>query len=106
MVLRSVGLGPLPGKFPSLAIRQVVMDKHEASTALGQSDRRSGKQPPRTHLRARKLAFGSQYDDPNFGPITVTRNRRNKFYCNTCDLFLRICPGEVTLELPVPWWWT
>ncbi|MCP9234671.1 hypothetical protein [Lewinella sp. JB7] len=96
MALREVGLGPLPGKFPSMAIRQVVMDKHAAGNARAEQRSR-----PADACVLCKLPFGSRYDDPNFGPIVITRNRRNKFYCNTCDLFLRICPGQVTLELPI-----
>ncbi|MDX1332139.1 MAG: hypothetical protein R3252_03845 [Robiginitalea sp.] len=100
MALREISLGPLPGKFPSLAIRQVVMDKHKASeeSIKEVSQHRTG--AINTCVLC-KLAFGSTYNDPNFGPITVTRNRRNKFYCNTCDMFLRICPGQTTLQLPV-----
>jgi hypothetical protein len=100
MALREVALGALPGKFPSLAVRQVIMDKHHAmhnsirqiaSLEQGQVD---------TCVFC-KLAFGSIYEDPNFGRITITRNKRNKYYCNTCDMFLRICPGHASLELPV-----
>ncbi len=100
MALKEIGLGPLPGKFPSLAIRQVIMDKHASSQKSIDQVAQWQSGPVSTCVLC-KLAFGSKYDDPNFGPITVTRNRRNKFYCNNCDLFLRICPGQATLELPV-----
>jgi hypothetical protein len=100
MALREVGLGPLPGKFPSMAIRKVIMDKHAFSEESIEQIVHDYSGPVSTCVFC-KLAFGSKFDDPNFGPITVTRNRRNKFYCNTCDLFLRVCPGQVTLELPV-----
>jgi len=100
MALREIGLGALPGKIPSLAVRQVVIDKHNAMHD-------SMKQLPKNkhgHVDTCvmcKLAFGSEYDDPNFGHMVVTRNKRNKYFCNTCDMFLRICPGHTSLELPV-----
>lgn len=100
MALREVGLGPLPGKYSSMAIRQVVMNKHAFSEKSIEQVAHDHTVPVSTCVFC-KLAFGSKFDDPNFGPITVTRNQRNKFYCNTCDLFLRVCPGEATLELPV-----
>jgi hypothetical protein len=100
MALREVGLGPLPGKFSTMAIRQVIMDKHAFSEESIEQINHNHSDPVSTCVFC-KLAFGSKFDDPNFGPITVTRNRRNRFYCNTCDLFLRVCPGQVTLELPV-----
>ena len=100
MALREVGLGPLPGKFSTMAIRKVIMDKHAYSDDSIKQIKHNDSDHVSTCVFC-KLAFGSKFDDPNFGPITVTRNRRNKFYCNTCDLFLRICPGKATLELPV-----
>jgi hypothetical protein len=45
--------------------------------------------------------FGTKYDDPFFGPVEIRRNRLNRFYCNQCDFFIRICPGQVTLTMPV-----
>jgi hypothetical protein len=100
MALRDVGLGALPGKFPSLAVRQVIIDKHHASDESIKQVSAHGHSHADTCVFC-KLAFGSTYEDPNFGFITVTRNNRNKYYCNYCDMFLRICPGETTLELPV-----
>ncbi len=100
MALKEVGLGPLPGKFPSLAVRQVVIDKHLHSDKSVEEMAKKQTSPVSTCVLC-KLAFGSEYNDPNFGPITVTRNKRNKFFCNTCDMFLRICPGHATLQLPV-----
>ena len=100
MALREVGLGALPGKFPSLAIRQVIIDKHNAMHDSLKQVPDHGKHQADTCVFC-KLAFGSEYDDPNFGHITVTRNRRNKYFCNICDMFLRICPGKTSLELPV-----
>lgn len=47
------------------------------------------------------LPFGAEYEDPTFGWITIERNRRNRYYCNVCDAFIRICPGKATLTLPV-----
>ena len=48
------------------------------------------------------LPFGSLYDDPVRGPgVRIERNRRNRYYCNMCDAFIRLCPGQVTLMLPV-----
>ena len=99
MAMREVGLGPLPGKFSSGAIRKVVMVKMAAMNSSIEEVK--GKSKDESTCALCHLAFGSKYDDPNFGSITVTRNRRNKFYCNTCDLFLRICPGEAVLEMPV-----
>lgn len=100
MAMRDVGLGPLPGKFPSFGVRQVVLDKHAYSEKSISQVANQKTEPVSTCVLC-KLAFGSKYDDPNFGTITVTRNRRNKFFCNTCDMFLRICPGQVTLDMPV-----
>lgn len=45
--------------------------------------------------------FGSAYADPFFGTITIRRNLRNRYYCNQCDYFIRACPGQTTLEMPV-----
>lgn len=100
MALREVILGALPGKFPSLAVRQVILDKHHA---MDDSIKQIAS-PEQSFVDTCvfcKLAFGSNYNDPNFGNITITRNKRNKYFCNTCDMFLRICPGHTSLELPV-----
>jgi class 3 adenylate cyclase len=45
--------------------------------------------------------FGTKYDDAFFGPVEIRRNRLNRLYCNQCDFFIRICPGQVTLMMPV-----
>jgi class 3 adenylate cyclase len=45
--------------------------------------------------------FGAKYHDPFFGPIEIRRNRLNRFYCNQCDFFIRVCPGLATLTMPV-----
>lgn len=101
MVMNNVTLGPIPGEFPSAAVRQVVIDKHNASLeSINQVKKKNAEASEDVCVLCR-LAFGSNYDDPNFGPIVVTRNRRNRFFCNTCDLFLRACPGQAILELPV-----
>lgn len=101
MFMKPVTLGPIPGEFPSDAVRQVVIDKHNASLESIQQIQKKTAEPSEEVCVLCRLAFGSNYDDPNFGPIVVTRNRRNRFYCNTCDLFLRACPGQAILNLPV-----
>ena len=45
--------------------------------------------------------FGTRYHDAFFGDIEIRRNARNRNYCNQCDYFIRICPGQATLTLPV-----
>jgi hypothetical protein len=45
--------------------------------------------------------FGSMHDDPFFGLVEIRRNRLNPYYCNQCDYFIRVCPGEATLMMPV-----
>jgi len=101
MLMNPVTLGPIPGEFPSDKVRQVVIDKHNASLDSIKQVKEKSQAPSEDICVLCRLAFGSHYDDPNFGPIEVTRNRRNRFYCNICDLFLRACPGQAILNLPV-----
>lgn len=101
MFMKPVTLGPIPGEFPSEAVRQVIIDKHNASATSIAETKNKLKEASEEVCVLCRLSFGSNYDDPNFGPIVVTRNRRNRFYCNTCDLFLRACPGQAILNLPV-----
>lgn len=101
MIMNPVTLGPIPGEFPSEAVRQVVIDKHNACEDSIKQVKEKKPVPNEDICVLCRLAFGSEYNDPNFGHITITRNRRNRFYCNICDLFLRACPGQAILNLPV-----
>ena len=101
MIMNNVTLGPIPGEFPSEAVRQLVIDKHKASQTSIDEVKNKYPEANEDVCVLCRLSFGSNYNDPNFGPIVITRNRRNRFYCNTCDLFTRACPGQVILQLPV-----
>lgn len=99
--IRMVGLGPIPGEYPSDAVRRLLIDKHRASDESYRSAMAKASPPSGDRCLLCRLTFGSDYVDPNLGPTVITRNRRNRFYCNICDLFIRACPGQAYLTLPV-----
>ncbi len=99
--IRTVKLGRLPVELPDVAVRQVILDKRDASDDSLRSAMARSAPPSGDRCLLCRLAFGAVYDDPGLGEQRITRNRRNRFYCNICDMFIRACPGQALLELPV-----
>lgn len=99
--MRTIRFAGMPDFHPTI-VRQVLIDKQAAADSLVAS---SGGDPAVSigdRCALCRLPFGSLYDDPTFGKgIRIERNRRNRYFCNICDAFIRICPGQATLTLPV-----
>lgn len=99
--MRMIRFAGMPHVDP-LQIRRVLIDKqrHVDDSPRGDGNNDAVRSGDRCVLC--RLPFGILYDDPTFGAgIRIERNRRNRYYCNICDAFIRICPGQATLVLPV-----
>lgn len=76
-----------------------LLNKQQDADALADSPPRAT--PPADRCVFCRHQFGSKYEDALFGKIEIRRNSRNRNYCNQCDYFIRVCPGQTTLTLPV-----
>lgn len=97
--LEYMKFGPNP-QFEIRLVSEFLLRKQEDAEQLTQNT--SGLPDQRERCVCCLLPFGVRdYPDPVFGEITVQRNPKNRFYCTICDIFLRMCPGKVSLQLPV-----
>jgi hypothetical protein len=98
--VREIAFGGQAG-FDPLALHGYLINKQgEADERAEGSPAADGLLPPDRCAFCRHQ-FGTKYEDQFFGTIEIRRNRRNRYYCNQCDYFIRVCPGEVTLVMPV-----
>jgi class 3 adenylate cyclase len=87
--------------FDPLTVYRILIDKQTYGAETRPTPVAEGVPSSGASCRLCRIPFGCWYDDPTFGRIRITRNRRNRYYCNICDAFIRLCPGQAILQLPV-----
>ena len=98
--VRQIVFGGQAGTNP-LALYEYLINKQREADEVAQDPPAAGDVLPLDRCAFCRHQFGTKYEDPFFGTIDIRRNRRNRYYCNQCDYFIRICPGEATLVMPV-----
>lgn len=98
--VRDVGFGGQSRTNP-LDLRAYLLKKQSEGDTADRGERSSDDRLDLDRCVFCRHPFGSTYADSFFGTIEIRRNKLNPYYCNQCDYFIRICPGQATLMMPV-----